>query len=167
MSKSDFSDLSFPTSSRVVFDKMLWTDWYDGITAGLVLRSRIAKAFKLDILAWDSSQKRRVFVLSPFDLPTFDRIVALLAEDTVPTWPKWDPAWPPRAPENEQLITEIEQLLRSQANPEYVLASEASFETIFGLRKLEEPARNLVPQEFKGVPFRDNLDYWEEYVKNP
>jgi hypothetical protein len=89
-----FSDLSFPASSETVFDKMLWIDWYDGITSGLVVDSAIAKAFRLDILAWGPQQQQRIFVLSELDIREFDQVVALLAEETPPTWPTWDPEWP-------------------------------------------------------------------------
>lgn len=164
MSISDFIELSFPVLSSAVFDKMLWTDWYDGITSGLVVRSVIPKAFKLDIIAWGLGQQRRAFVLSSFELPTFDRVVVLLSSNTAPTWPKWDPAWPSRTPENEQLIAELDRLLGSEGKREYVLISDASFGSISGLRELDQTTRNLLPPAFDGLPSAGSLDYWEQYV---
>jgi hypothetical protein len=164
MNEIRLSDLSFPLASRLVFDKVVWTDWYDGLTSGVVFDSRTATAFRLDILAWGSAQMQRIFVLSPFDVHKFERIVTLLAGSGAPAWPNWDPAWPQATPENEPLRAEIETLLKSAGSPEYVIASEASFEIIYGAKELDGPALDLLPTDFDGLPFRDNFDYWKEYI---
>jgi predicted N-acetyltransferase YhbS len=38
-------DIPYPSPSERVFDKMLWTDWYDGITGAIVAQTRFAVAF--------------------------------------------------------------------------------------------------------------------------
>jgi hypothetical protein len=165
MSSHDFSDLSFPASSDLIFDKVLWTDWYDGMTAGLALRSRVANAFKLDILAWSSGQTRRIFALSPFNVQKFNLIVMLLAGKASPTWPKWDPEWPSGTPEKEILRAELKEHLKGAGSPKYVIASEASFETIYALKQIDDTARQFLPADFNGIPFRENYDYWREYLE--
>ena len=91
-------------------------------------------------------------------------MIALLAEDGAPTWPKWDPEWPSGTPEKEQRRAKLEQALKTVRRPEYVLSSEAGFETIYGIKPLGEDVRDLLPGEFDGLPYRDNFDYWQQYV---
>jgi len=164
MNNTGFSDLSFPSPSRLVFDKMLSTGWYDGITAGVVVRSGLPSAFKLDILAWDRRQWHRIFAVSQFDVQVFDRMVALLAGSSTPTWPQWHPAWPSRSPENEQMRAELERILKTGGRPVSVLASDADFETIYAVRELSGPALDLLPPRFDDVPFGESFDYWKEYL---
>jgi hypothetical protein len=67
-------------------------------------------------------------------------------------------------PEKETLRVEIEKHLKRSGRAEYVVASEASFKTIYGVKLLDAVARNLLPQNFDGLPFRDNFDYWKGYI---
>ena len=146
-------DIPFPSPSERVFDKMLWTDWYDGITGAIVAQTRLAMAFKIDLLAWGSSQWQRIFAVSPFEVQSFDRVVALLARAAAPAWPKWEPAWPSGTPENESLSSEKEMIVNSAGRPTQVLASNADFNTIDQVKALDEASIALLPLRFEGVPF--------------
>jgi hypothetical protein len=164
MNKIEIFDISFPSPSERVFDKMLWTDWYDGITGALVAQTRLAMAFKIDLLAWGPSQWQRIFAVSPFDIHNFDRALQLLAPAAAPTWPKWHPAWPSGTPGNESLSAEIRAIVDTAGRPTHVLASNADFNTIDQIKKLDEAALALLPPRFAGVPFRDNFDHWRKYL---
>jgi hypothetical protein len=161
MNNIEIVDIPFPSPSERVFDKMLWTDWYDGITGSIVAQTRFAMAFKIDLLAWEW---QRIFVVSPFEIQNFDRVVALLARAAAPTWPKWDPDWPCGTPENKSLSAEIEMIVNTAGRPTHVLASNADFKTIDQVKELDEASLALLPLRFEGVPFRDNFDYWRQYL---
>jgi hypothetical protein len=165
LSDTDFSNLTYPQPSPLIFDKMLWTDWYDGVISGLVMQTEIAKAFRLDILAWDARQTRRIFALSPFEVRRFDEVVALLNESGPPTWPTWDPRWPLNKGETEALHSRLERLLRSAGDPEYVISSEARFEEIFAMKELNASSRELLPSEFAGLNSLGDFDYWANYLE--
>jgi hypothetical protein len=140
-------DVPFPSPPERVFDKALWTDWYDGITGALV------------------AQMRPGMAVSPFEMQNFDRVVALLARaGGAPTWPKWNPAWPSGTPDNEYLKAEIEKILNTAGTPTHVLASNADFNPIDQIKQLDEAAVTLLPRAFEGVPFRDNFEYWRQYL---
>lgn len=157
-------DIPFPSPSERVFDKMLWTDWYDGITGAITAQTRLAMAFKIDLLAWGPSEWQRIFAVSPFEIQNFDRVVALLARGAAPTWPTWGPAWPSRTPEKEGLSAEIEMILNTAGRPTHVLASNAEFNVIDQVKELDEASLALLPLRFEGVPFRDNFEYWRQYL---
>ena len=157
-------DIPFPSPSEYVFDKMLWTDWYDGITGAIVAQTRFAMAFKIDLLAWSPSQWQRIFAVAPFEIQDFDRVIALLARVAPPTWPKWDVAWPSGTPENESLSAEIDTIVSTAGRPTHVLASNAEFNTIDQVKELDVASLDLLPPRFEGVPFRDNFDYWRQYL---
>ena len=156
--------ISFPSPSECVFDKILWTDWYDGITGAIAAQTRFAMAFKIDLLAWGPSEWQRIFAVSPLEIQNFDRVVALLARGVTPPWPNWDIAWPSGTTENEGLGAEIEMIMNTAGRPTHVLASNAKFNVINQVKELDEASLALLPQRFEGVPFRDNFDYWRQYL---
>jgi hypothetical protein len=128
------------------------------------MSSQFSSAFKFDILAWDGSQERRVFAFSPLAVESFEKIVRLLSRKEAPEWPIWYPKWPSGLPEKKLLKTEFDKQLTSAKDLEYILASYSMFTSLLAARRLDDSTRDLLPLNFDGVPFRDNFDYWEEYL---
>jgi len=164
MKDHDFSDLLFPCPAGRVFDKVVWLDWYDGITSGVALRSQIGKAFKLGMLAWGPGQDQRIFALSPLKVPEFDRFVRFLAGSEVPAWPNWYPTWPKGEPEKLRLSSEIDEHLKAAGSPEYALATGSMLKTIYAVKPLKGAAQDLLPPDFGPYPAGDDFAYWEEYL---
>jgi hypothetical protein len=149
----------------LAFDKVVSLDWYDGITSGLAMCSQFSLAFKFDLLAWDESQERRVFAFAPLTVKIFEHIVRRLGrKETAPEWPIWYPKWPSGLPEKKLLKTEIDKQLTSAKPPDYIIASDSMFTLLLAARRLDGSSRELLPPNFDGVPFRDNFDYWQEYL---
>lgn len=153
-----FALRAFPSSSEAVFQKVLWTGWYDGMTSALAVQAHSSHVWKLDLLAWGAQESDRVFCLSAFAPEAFDRMVALLPADSPPTWPHWLPSLP-----EEGTLAELLQdgLVGS---PEFVLASDAMFSTIYGIRSIADSMRSLIPSSFDDAPFLDNFDIWRKYL---
>ncbi len=155
----------FPSPTESLFDRIMTLGWYDGITDGLVCGPSGSIAFRFDILAWGPSQDRRVFVLSPISIPTFDEVVKLLEQLRPTKWPRWDVGgWPSDLAQLERLNHELNQILVNSAKPSLLIETESMFKTIYGARQLSEDSLNLMPDQFDGYPQSDNYDYWHKYL---
>jgi len=165
MNGMSLSNLSFPIPTRSFFDKVISLDWYDGTTSGVVTCSQFMSAFRFDILAWGPYQDTRIFAISPLAVEDFEQIVRLYGDIEVPVWPYWYPKWPTGSPGEELLRTGIDGHLANAKGPEFVVASDSMFETLLAAKRLDASSREQLPGEFDGIPFRDNFDYWKEFLR--
>src|SRR5580692_5185308 len=117
MNNIEIFDVQFPARSESVFDKIVLTGWYDGITGAIASQTRSEVAFRIDIVAWGPSEWQRIFALSPFDLQSFDSLVSLMAPDATETWPKRDPEWPSGTPEDKTLNAKMDTVLNTAGRP--------------------------------------------------
>jgi hypothetical protein len=161
------SQLLFPIPSRLVFEETIACDWYDGITSGLAMSMRLDTAFRFDIIAWGPEQETRVFVFSPLDRQGFREAVGLLSSKEAPNWPIWFPKWSIWEPGSSPLKDEINRILSNSKPPEFAVASDSMFETLFASRPLDGRTRGLLPSQFDGFPSRDNFDEWREFLSLP
>jgi hypothetical protein len=135
--------------------------YYDGATSGIAQCYQCSTAFRFDIIAWDSAQDRRIFAFSPINLHDFDSIISLYSQN--PCFPKW----PQISPDLERLSAQIDEYLARAESPEYIVASDGLFETVFAAKRLTDPARDLLPTVFDDYPASDCFDYWKEYIGMP
>lgn len=157
-------DFTFPLASQIVFDKIVVRDWYDGPTSGIAKSSRLGTAFSFEILAWGPDQAERVFALSLLGAQAFDRIVVILKHRNAATWPLWLPDWPIWRSEETEQRAEIEELLEKAEDPQYVLASDSMFATLFAAQELDHSSRRHLPASFDGSPAADNFAYWKSLL---
>ena len=161
------SELSFPIPSRLVFEETIARDWYDGITSGFAMSLRHGAAFRFDIVAWGPKQETRVFVFSPLDGPGLREIVGLLSRSEAPHWPVWFPKWGMSEPDSSSLRDEIDRILLKSRPPEFAVASDSMFETLFAAKPLDQRTRGWLPSQFDGFLSRDNFDEWKEFLALP
>ena len=161
------SQLSFPIQSRLVFEKTIVRDWYDGVTSGLTISTRLNAAFRLDIIAWGPQQEMRVFGLSPVSSQDFKEVVRLLSTKETPNWPIWFPKCHIWDPSRDPLKDVINHLLSKARPPEFVVASDSMFEVLFAAKPLGDRTRGRLPCDFEGSPSRDNFDEWKEFLSLP
>jgi hypothetical protein len=157
-------NFSFPIALQAVFDKTVASDWYDGLTSGIAKSSQLGVAFRFDIIAWGPSQEKRVFAFSPLNIENFDRIVELLPGQEAGKWPIWLPDWPIWQSEENAQASEIKQLLLKTGPPQYAVASDSMFTTLLAAREFDSSSREHLPATFDGSPFKDNFQYWREFL---
>jgi hypothetical protein len=157
-------DFSFPITSQTVFDMTVARDWYDGLTSGITKSSRLRVAFRFEIIAWGPSQEKRVFAFSPLDIEVFDRIVELLPDQEAAKWPIWFPEWPIWQSVDTDEASEIKQLLSKTEPPQYAVASDSMFTTLLAAREFDSSSREQLPVTFDGSPFKDNFQYWKDFL---
>ena len=71
------------------FDRLIAFEVYDGPIVGVVLCCSGGDAGFFRLLAWDDSQERRVFALSPLPQVQLVALVSALAETQDARWPEW------------------------------------------------------------------------------
>ena len=167
------SELLFPTPSQLVFDRTVVGDWYDGLTSGIAQSSRLSASFRFDIVTWGPRQELRVFAFSPLAVRDFERIVELLREQAASSeqgqasWPIWFAKWPTWDLGSTPIKSEIGVLLSNASPPEYAVAADSMFETLFAARELDAVMRSSLPTIFDGQPVTSNFDDWRNFLSLP
>jgi hypothetical protein len=161
------SQLSFPISSRLVFDETIARDWYDGVMSGWAMAARFDLAFRFDIVSWGPRQGTRVYAFSLLDSKDFKRIVGLLSTKEEPNWPIWFPKSLVGESEPDSSIDEVNSSLVRAKPPEFVIASDSMFETLFAAKLLDDRMRGLLPSQYEDDPSSDNFDKWKEFLALP
>lgn len=125
--------------------KIVALDYYDGPTCGL-LRCEAGRAYRFEILAWDSeTQDVRVFSLAPTPPAAFDLLAELCARHEKPRWPVWVPSW------QEDPKEEIAAALARAGPVEWVVATDDLMGTILA-------ARRVRPEDVRAV------DDWRSFL---
>lgn len=159
-----FEDIVFPTSSSVLFDKVLTLGWYDGITSGLANNPAKSYACRFDLLIWSPRQDRRIFALSRLNEADFSKASSLVSKIESPKWPRWVLRWPSNEREAKSLDDDLKLVLIQASKPDFVLESDSMFEEIFAVKPLSAPASELLADRFDGEPYLDNYEYWHQYL---
>jgi hypothetical protein len=116
------------------FQRLIALGYYDGPTSGLAECARCRKSYRLELVAWDTSQDVRVFATATFEMERFERVIRACARQEEPNWPVWVP--------NLSLLP-----LEARAELDGLLSEEPEFEWLLASRHLEDSilAADIVP----------------------
>lgn len=144
------------------FGRVVCLDWYDGPVSGILECRSSGRACHFFMLAWDDTQDRRIFCLSPLPAGAMSRLLNVLAPEGPPQWPVWAPQFnsgseAARAAERR----EIDALLSEAQVPAYVIAAADLMEPLLAVRKLsaEDAVRVRRPELGRG-----DWSFWASFA---
>src|SRR5262245_38578653 len=129
------------------FGRILCLGYYDGPTNGIVLCKTQSRAYRFELIAWDSHCDNRIYALVETRPDIFDSIVEVLSALEQPRWP----FWMPRAQVNSsgELRSEFDQanrILSTIVPPNVVVAADSIDGEILRCRKIDAKVRAQLPQ---------------------
>lgn len=140
------SSFTGPTVSP--FERIIWLDYYDGPTSGLVKCARGATAYRFELAAWDAHQDNRIFSLAETDSATFDSVVEILRRLDEPSWPVWFPRYHPDSPMEQESVSDLlNRALAKMPPPSLLIVSDRLDKTIVRCRDIDASIRDQLPSE--------------------
>jgi len=162
MSTSDpvcCQQLSPDSPRRSPFGRILSLGFYDGTTSGVAQCLDCSKAYRYELVAWDSGQDTRVYSLAALPSESFDALVSVLSAVGSPTWPFWSPI----LPSDSALNAAIDAELAKAEPPARVIASRQLDKEILASKDLTDSARAKLPQS-RDYPDIHDWDFWRAYL---
>jgi hypothetical protein len=147
------------------FGRVLSLGWYDGTTSGLAECGSCSTVFKYDLVDWDADQEQRIFALSHTTHQVFDRIVDTLGAFESPKWPFWNPRWNIEPPElKKQTKSEVDSYLSRTDKPGLLIVSDRELKRVFAASQVTEALRAKLPEDFDGLPVKNDFNSWINHL---
>lgn len=146
------------------FDRILCLGYYDGPTSGLAKCAESQKAYRFELVAWDSSFENRIYSLAETDVEVFDLVVQILTRLEEPRWPFWTPRWQfGSSLEESRTSSGIDQALVKIPAASLLIATDHLDKSILACRALESAVRDRIPKEGT-LPDPKEWRFWREYL---
>jgi hypothetical protein len=146
------------------FDRILCLGYYDGPTSGLARCAESTKAYRFELVAWDSGFENRIYSLAETDVEVFDSVVRMLARLEEPHWPSWVPRWQFSSLSDERAVSStIDQTLGKISAASLLIATDRLDQNILACRALETTIRDRIPKEGT-LPDPKDWQFWREYL---
>jgi hypothetical protein len=163
MSEPKLCDANFERTPSP-FDRILCLGYYDGPTSGLAKCAESQKAYRFELVAWDSGFENRIYSLAETDLEVFDSVVQMLTRLEEPRWPFWTPRWRfGSSSEESRASSGIDQALAKIPAASLLIATDRLDESILACRDLESAVRDRIPKEGT-LPDPKDWWFWREYL---
>jgi hypothetical protein len=149
------------------FNRILCLGYYDGPTSGLAKCAESQKAYRFELVAWDSGFENRIYSLAETDVKVFDSVVHTLARLEEPRWPFWTPRWQfGSSLEESRTSSEIDQALSTIPAASLLIATDHLDESILACRALGTAVGSRMPKEGT-LPDSKDWAFWREYLGLP
>ena len=163
MSDPKLCDANFARTESF-FDRILCLGYYDGPTSGMAKCAESAKAYRFELVAWDSNCENRIYSLAETDMDVFNSVVQTLTRLEEPRWPFWVPRWQfSSSIEKSHLSSRVDQALATIPAASLLIATDHLDESILACRALENAVRDRIPKE-GSLPDSKNWGFWREYL---
>lgn len=149
------------------FNRILCLGYYDGPTSGLAKCAESQKAYRFELVTWDSSFENRIYSLAETDVQVFDSVVSALTRLEEPRWPFWTPRWQfGSSLEESRISSEIALVLSTIPAAALLMATDHLDESILACRALETAVASRMPKEGT-LPDSKDWAFWREYLGFP
>jgi len=166
MNKPNLCDVKFEQNASP-FDRILCLGYYDGPTSGLAKCAKSQKAYRFELVAWDSNCENRIYSLAETDVQVFDAVVQTLERLEKPRWPFWTPRWQfGSSSEQSSASSEIDHALAGIPAASLLVATDHLDETILACAALQNAVRDRIPKEGT-LPDAKHWKFWREYLGLP
>jgi hypothetical protein len=156
-------EFSPDSAMRSPFGKIISLGFYDGTTSGVAQCSHCFKAYRYELVAWDSGQDTRIYSLANLPQEAFDAMVGLLSGIKGPTWPFWEPNLPSDSTEGRAMNAAIDTQLAKAESPARVIASRQLDKEILASREITLAARVKLPVARNYSNMKD-WEFWRTYL---
>jgi hypothetical protein len=118
-----------------LFDRVLATGFYDGVTAGVAVCATCGSEFRLDLLDWSRDQDVRVFSAAPLQRGSLHALIRACPGE--PRWPVWAPVWTGLSDsEIAAAEREIDAVISTAGPPAFVVATTPYLDRVLTFKDL-------------------------------